>query len=310
MVSLKLAAVQAAPIFLNKSATTQKTCNLITQAGRNGANVIGFPEAFIPGYPGWHPLIADADPLKTSLYVQLFENALEVPGPEVSALQDACREANISAVVGINERIANTTGTLYNTHLIIGSDGSLLHKHQKYVPTVGERLIYAPGQTGSKTTAQTEFGGLSGLICAENGNPLGQYATAVDYPIVHVASWPQFLSFGLEVNNLINAAGRAVAFSVGAFVINPASVVADDEIEMYGTTDEIRNFMRDEQKKRRAVIFGPGGNIVAGPMANGSTDEILYADVDTEVVKAYKHTFDYAGHYQRPEIFAPLFAKH
>ncbi|KAH7072588.1 nitrilase/cyanide hydratase and apolipo protein N-acyltransferase [Paraphoma chrysanthemicola] len=309
MVSLKLAAVQAASIFLNKSATTQKACDLITQAGRNVANIIGFPEAFIPGYPGWNPFIADADPLKTSLYLQLFDNSLEVPGPEVSALQDARREANISAGIGINERIANTTGTLYKTHLIIGSDGSLLHKHQKYVPTVGEPLIHAPGQTGSKTTAQTEFGGLSGLICAENGNPLGQYATAIDYPAVHVASWPQFLNFGVEVNDLINAVGRAVAFSVGAFVIKSASVVADDEIELYGTTDEIRNFMRDEQKKRRAVIFGPGGNVITGPSANGSTEDILYADVETEAVKAYKHTFDYAGHYQKPEIFAPLFAK-
>ncbi|KAF2026373.1 nitrilase/cyanide hydratase and apolipo protein N-acyltransferase [Setomelanomma holmii] len=271
MALLKLAAVQAALIFLIKPATTQKAYDLIQLAGQNGANVIGFPEAS-------YPLLPDADPLKTSLYVWLFDNALEVLGPEVSALQDACKQANIFGVVGINERIADTTGTLYNTQITMGSDEHLLHKHQKYVPT-----------TGSKTTAQMDFGALGGLICAENGNPLGQYATALDCPVVHVASWLQFPSFGVEVNNLIKSAGRAVAFSVGEYVINSASVV------------------RNAEKRRRAVIFGSGGSVVAGSTQNGSSEEILYADVDLEAVKVYKHTFDYAGHHQRQEIFAPLF---
>lgn len=143
--NLKLAAVQAAPVFLNKAATTQKVCDLILEAGQKGADVIGFPECFIPGYPGWVELIPLSGEPAPSLFCELFNQAVEVTGPEVEAIQAACKEANIYAVVGINERRPRTTGTLFNTQLYFGRDGALLHKHQKYVPTVGERLIYAPG---------------------------------------------------------------------------------------------------------------------------------------------------------------------
>ena len=97
--AIKLAAVQAAPVFLDKTASTQKACELIRKAGSRGADVIGFPEWFIPGFPGWFPFLRSTDPLTESLYLQLFNNAVEVPGPEVELLQDACREANIYAVV-------------------------------------------------------------------------------------------------------------------------------------------------------------------------------------------------------------------
>jgi nitrilase len=305
---LKLAAVQAAPVFLNATATTQKAVQLIQQAGAQGAHVIGFPETFIPGYPGWHPFLADADPLATSLYVSLFNSAIEVPGPEIEMLQQACKEANIYAVVGINERLANTTATLYNTQVFIGKDGSLLHKHQKVVPTVGERQLHAPGTTGSAASVQADFGGLSGLICGENGNPLSQYAVALDYPVVHVASWPQFLSFEADVEHLIQVAGKAIAHSVGTYVINSASVVTDAEIEMYGSDEKVRAYLRDEQRRRRSSIFGPGGQQLAVGSDN-STEEIVFAEVDPENVKAFKQTFDYAGHYQRQDVFAHLFTR-
>ncbi|KAF2012976.1 carbon-nitrogen hydrolase [Aaosphaeria arxii CBS 175.79] len=307
--ALKLAAVQAAPIFLNRTATTQKVADLIRLAGTQGADVIGFPEGFIPGYPGWHALLSDGDPLTTSLYLQLFDQAVEVPGPEIDRLQEACREANVTAVIGVNERPPNTTGTLYNTQVFIGSDGTLLHKHQKLVPTVGERLIHASGTTGSKASVQADFGGLSGLVCAENGNPLSQYSVGLGYPVVHVASWPQFLTYGMDVNDLIQVAGKAVANAVGTYVINAASVVDDAEIELYGTDEKIRTFMREERQRRRASIFGPGGVEVARAR-NGSNEEILYAEVDAGAVRAFKHIFDFAGHYQRPEVFATLFEQY
>ncbi|KAL0933814.1 nitrilase/cyanide hydratase and apolipoprotein N-acyltransferase [Colletotrichum truncatum] len=306
---LKLAAVEAAPVFLNKTATCKKVCDLIRKAGLHGADIIGFPETFISGYPGWHSLLPQSNPLTQSLYLQLFESAVEVPGPEVSAIQEACKEANIYAVVGITERRPHTTGTLYNTQLFIGRDGALLHKHQKYVPTVGERLLNSPGNTGSQSSVQTDFGTLSGLICAENGNPLAQYALSLDYPVVHVASWPQFFSIGQEMNDVIQIAGKAVAFSVGTFVINSVGLVGDEEIEAYGVDEKIREFLQDERKKRRATIYGPGGSVVAGPLEDPN-EEILYAEVDVKDVNAVKFAFDYAGHYNRPEIFSHHFRKH
>lgn len=307
--NLKLAAVQAAPVFLNKAATTQKVCSLILEAGENGADVIGFPESFIPGHPGWVEVLPLSTAPAQSLFCRLFNESVEVPGPEVEAIQAACQEANIYAVVGITERRPGTTGTLYNTQLIIGRDGTLLHKHQKYVPTVGERLVHAPGGTGSKASAKTDFGCLSGLICGENGNPLAQYSLSLDYPVVHVASWPPHFAPGVEVQDAIQAITRGLAVSLSCFVINSVAVVDEGVIEAYGVNDEIRKFLRSEQTKRRATIVGLGGVVIAGPFVEAQ-EGILYAEVDTGSVVAAKYALDYAGHYNRPELFAHHFKQY
>ncbi|KAF2175284.1 nitrilase/cyanide hydratase and apolipo protein N-acyltransferase [Zopfia rhizophila CBS 207.26] len=307
--TLKLAAVEAAPVFLNKAATTEKVCSLIREAGEVGADVIGFPEAFIPGYPGWSEVLPMSTEPAASLFVKLFEEAVEIPGPELQAIQEACKAANIYAVVGINERRPNTTGTLYNTQLIISRDGTLLHKHQKYVPTVSERIIHAPGNTGSKASARTDFGCLSSLICGENGNPLAQYSLSLDYPTVHVASWPSHFCPGQELRHAIQVASCGFANSLCCFVINSVAVVADDAIEAYGINQELREYLQNEKTKRRATIIGPGGFTAAGPLEQPA-EGILYADVNFKNIIMSKYIIDYAGHYNRPELFAHHFKKY
>jgi aliphatic nitrilase len=302
---LKLAAVQAGPVFLDKAATTQKVCSIIREAGQNGADVIGFPEGFIPGHPGWVEVIPLSAEPASSLFCQLFNQAVEVPGPEVEAIQEACKEANIYAVIGINERRAGTTGTLFNTQLFFDRKGTLLHKHQKYVPTLGERLVHTQGQTGSKASVTTDFGCLSGLICGENGNPLAQYSLSLDYPVVHVASWPPHFGPGSDVQAAISVITNGMSMSLGCYVINSVAAVREDAVEMYGLDDKTREFLRAEMSKRRASIIGPGGRMLAEPL---STQEgILYAEVNVDELIKLKYGIDYAGHYNRPELFAHHF---
>lgn len=305
---LKLAAVQASPVFLNKAATTEKVCDLIRQAGHNGADVIGFPEGFIPGHPGWVefiPLTAEPAP---SFFCELFNQAVEVPGPEVEAIQAACKDANIYAVVGINERRPGTTGTLFNTQLFFGRTGALLHKHQKYVPTVGERLVHAPGQTGSKACVATDFGCLSGLICGENGSPLAQYGLSLDYPVVHVASWPPHFGPGSDVQGGISVITSGLATALGCFVINSVPAVGEDVVEKYGVDDDTRKFLRAEMSKSRASILGPGGRTLTEPLS--TPEGILYAEADVDELIKWKYSMDYAGHYNRPELFAHHFKQY
>ena len=86
------AAVQAAPVFLDRAATVEKACALIADAARAGARLIVLPEAFVPGYPAWVwflPLTRRAD--IASLYRALVENAVDVPGPDVDRLGRAAR---------------------------------------------------------------------------------------------------------------------------------------------------------------------------------------------------------------------------
>jgi nitrilase len=124
--TLRLAAVQAAPVFLDQERSTAKACALIREAAENGADIIGFPEGFIPGHPGWQELIPATGDSALLLSRRLFTNSVEVPGPCVDAISAACRAANIIAVVGVNERRAGTTGSLYNTQLFFDRDGSLI----------------------------------------------------------------------------------------------------------------------------------------------------------------------------------------
>lgn len=306
---IKLAAVQAAPVLFNKEATTAKVCSLILEAGRSGAQVIGFPEGFIPGHPGWVEVLPLSGEPATSLFLEQFEQSVEVPGPETDAIAAACKEAGIYAVVGINERRPNTTGTLFNTQLFFGPDGSLLHKHQKYVPTVGERLIHAPGGTGSAASVATPFGTLSGLICGENGNPLAQYSLGLDYPVAHVASWPSHFGPGSDLQAMVHTISGGLATSLMCYVINSVALVGDDALERYGTAPEVNEFLRAEQTKRRATIVGPGGAIVAGPLEDEG-EGILYAEVGKNALIKGKYGLDYAGHYNRPELFAHHFQRY
>jgi transposase len=142
---VKVAAVQAASVFLDREGSTEKACRLIREVGRNGARVIGFPEGFIPAHPVWYHHHSATGTVSNRLAIELFKNSVEIPGPEVDALCLAARDANAYVVVGVCEKLPNTTGTMFNSQIYIAPDGTLIGKHQKIMPTVGERLVHMGG---------------------------------------------------------------------------------------------------------------------------------------------------------------------
>src|SRR3954463_14359312 len=128
---LKVAAIQAASAFLDREASTEKACQLIREAGRSGARVIGFPEGFIPAHPVWYHHHSATGAISNRLATELFKNAVEIPGPETQALGAAARDANAYVVVGVCEKNPNTFGTMFNSQIYFGPDGTLIGKHQK-----------------------------------------------------------------------------------------------------------------------------------------------------------------------------------
>ena len=76
----------------------------------------------------------------------MFKNSIEIPGPQTDALCAAARDANAYVMIGVCEKLPNTTGTMFNSQLYIGPDGVIIRKHQKIMPTVGERLLHGPLQ--------------------------------------------------------------------------------------------------------------------------------------------------------------------
>lgn len=299
---VKVAAVQAASVFLDREGSTEKACRLIREAGRKGARVIGFPEGFIPAHPVWYHHHAATGKMANGLAVALFKNSVEIPGPEIEALCGAALEANAYVVLGVCEKLPQTIGTMFNTQVYIGPDGKLIGKHQKIMPTVGERLVHMGGFGDTFGAFQSEFGPMSGLICGENCNPLAVFALTAEGTRIHVMSWPNYFPIsGDPMRNRVSVDSQAFAQMSKAFVISACGTVDEDMIAKLRAGPEAEKFLRSPDCCGGSVIVAPNSRILAGPM--GAEEGILYAECNLEIGISMKLRHDFAGHYNRPDIF-------
>ncbi|HEX4682309.1 MAG TPA: nitrilase-related carbon-nitrogen hydrolase, partial [Gemmatimonadaceae bacterium] len=185
----RVAAVQHAPVFLDRDATIDRACDCIGQAAAEAARLVAFPEAFVPGYPLWVWSIASGQTQALrALYAELVDQAVTIDSPAVEKLRDAARAARVCVAIGINERNTERSGTsLYNSLLFIGADGAVLGVHRKLVPTAGERLVHASGDGSTLRAHDTPIGRIGGLICWENYMPLARQALYDDAVHLYVA---------------------------------------------------------------------------------------------------------------------------
>jgi nitrilase len=292
----KAAAIQAAPIFLDSEATVGKACQLIMEAASGGAQLVVFPETWVPGYPVW----TNADsrwnyPPAKRVYRRLYENSVEIPGPATERLSEAARKAGISVVIGVHER--TLSGTLYNTIIFLSSDGRILGKHRKLVPTYHERMVWAHGDGSTLEVFNTEIGRLGGLICWEHWMPLARYALYSQGEQVHASLWPTASETSL-------LACRHMAFEGRLFVLVSCSYLTKAMLPSdFELMKEMESFPQVLSKGGTAII-GPDAKYRAGPVYDRET--ILYADVDLNEIIEEKQTLDVVGHYSRPEVFRLL----
>jgi aliphatic nitrilase len=300
--TVKVAAVQAASVFLNREGSTEKACRLIGEAAANGARIIAFPEGFIPAHPVWYHHHAATGATANRLAVELFKNSVEIPGPQTAAIGEAARAAKAYIVMGVCEKIPNTTGTMFNTQVYFGPDGSIIRKHQKIMPTVGERLVHMGGYGDTFGAFSSEFGPMSGLICGENSNPLAVFALIAEGTRVHVMSWPNhFPTSGDPLRNRVAIDSQAFAQMSKAFVISACGTVDDHMITTLAAGPEAEKFLRDPNCCGGSLIVDPLARIIAGPM--GAEESILYAECNLDLSIQMKLRHDFAGHYNRPDIF-------
>jgi nitrilase len=295
--SFQIAAVQAAPVFLDREATLEKACGLIAQAGARGAKLVVFPEAFIPTYPLWVWWIpaGQSQPLR-QLYHELLDQSVEVPGPVVDRLCDAARAAGVYLVMGINERNVEASGTtLFNSLVYCGPDGRLLGKHRKLVPTAGERLVHAQGDASTLEVYHTSLGRLSGLICWENYMPLARYALYHDGVELFVApTWDRGEPW-LSTLRHIAKEGRAC-------VIGCCSAMRKSDIpDRYAFKTDWLSQADEWLNPGDSAIIDPDGKILAGPAHQEET--ILLAEVSRARIRGPRWQLDVAGHYARPDLF-------
>jgi aliphatic nitrilase len=300
---IRVAAVQAAPVWLDRDRTVEKSCDLIAEAGRHGADVVGFPENFIPGHPVWFYYHAATSRASQEFSVRLFNNAVEIPSPVTDRLCRAAARANVNVVMGLTERREGSTGTLFNSQVFISREGRIVSRHRKLVPTVGERLVHAPGDAGTQSPATFDIGRVSGLICGENSNPLAIADLGSYYPYVHVASWPNHFIpawCGMQETSLL--ASRNAAYINKCYALSACGTNSEQMIGELPVTDEDREFLLDPAKSGGTAIVDPYGTVVAGPL-KGDEEGILYLDTDPDMVIRGRFVHDFAGHYNRPDIF-------
>ncbi|ORY67231.1 nitrilase [Pseudomassariella vexata] len=197
--NIRVAACHVSPIFLDCMATAQKCMELIREAARNGANLVVFPESYIPAFPLWSSCITPAE--NHAYFVRMVEESLYADGEVLAAIRIVAKQYSIAISIGFSEKVRYSSATLFNSNIIIGIDGSILAHHRKLVPTFFEKLTWAPGDgNGLKVVDIPSTAGTEGqeartvkvgvLICGENTNPLARYSLMAQGEQIHITTWP------------------------------------------------------------------------------------------------------------------------
>lgn len=279
----KAAAVQAAPVFLNRNASVEKACALIDEAGRNSAKLIVLPEAFIPGGPywAWHLPMREA----SRFSAELFHNAVDIPSDSTARLSEAARRAGAYVVIGVNERSGKS---IYNTLLYFDPEGVIIGKHRKFKPTGPEKLVWGDGDGSTHKVFDTEIGKLGGLICGEHNMVLPGYTLAAMGEQVHIAAW---LGFTLADVSMAEIASRNHAIVYNTFVVCSQLVVGEDVFAKLGISRE-----QQPVQAWSGIIEGGSGRVIAGPI--GQEEEgIIYGEIDLNKGVPKYFMNDTIGHY-------------
>jgi nitrilase len=297
----RVAAVQAAPLFLNMGATVDKACALIAEAAENGAHLVAFPEVFLCGYPYWNWLMTPVE--GSPWFERLWHASLEIGGPEVERLCETARKHNCVVVIGANERDPKRVGTLFNTNLVIGNDGTLLGRHRKLVPTWAEKLTWTGGDGSSLRVYNTPVGPLGTLACGENTNTLARFALLSQGELVHVANYIALpvAPANYDMAQAIRIRAAAHSFEGKLFTIVACSAVSEEIIdEMSKTRPENRELLTRKNSAFSGII-DPAGNLIGDPLID--EEGIVYADIDLNDCVAPKQMHDIIGGYNRFDIF-------
>lgn len=299
--SVKVAVVQAGPVLFDRQATVEKSRELIYTAADHNAQLVLFPEAFIPAYPrglSFGMVVGSRNAEGRRIWQRYWDNSVTIPSLTTEALGQAIRETGIHLAIGVIERDNQFSGgTLYCTLLYFGPDGQIIGKHRKLKPTASERLIWGEGDGSTLTAIDTPLGKIGGLICWENYMPLARmsmYGKGVEIYLAPTAD--QRDTWQATMRHIANE-GRCFVLGCNQYVTKdmyPADLQDHPELKE----------MPEVMCRGGSVIVSPLGNVIAGPLFG--EEGILYADLDMGEITRSKVDFDVVGHYARPDVFQLL----
>jgi len=299
--NVKVAAVQAAPVWMDAQGTLDKTIALIEEAGQKDVKLIAFGEVWLPGYPFtiWlQPPMAAMD-----IVIKHRMNAITVDGPEMRAVQDAAARANTYVMLGFAER---DRGSIYCSQALISDTGEMLMTRRKLKPTHMERTVWGEGPVTDIKIVDTPLGKIGGLCCWENIQPLNRQGMYQLGEQIHVACWPSFGMFtgvqeAYSLSGEINT-GECASYALqgGCFVLSANSIITEDQIdEITMGNDDLRAIVHPGGGG--AAVFAPNGYRLTEPL-DEYTDGLAIAEIDMMMIEGAKVFADPAGHYYRPDV--------
>jgi predicted amidohydrolase len=299
----KAAAVQAAPVFKDKPAyfdsraTLTKALALIVEAARHGAQLIVFPETYLPGFPYWSLNMAQG-PEWSGIWTEYLRHSIEVPGDETDILCRAAKEAKAYVVMGINERDRKYDGRMYNSILFINPRGEVIGVHRKINPTIQELLYHTRGDGGANLKVfDTALGRMSGLVCGEHYQPLLKQNLIIQGAQVNCSLWPGFKGGAGELMAIIPLMTQALCVSGGLWAIVSCTYIPEDQVPKHFYDNHAF-----DQTFGGSCIINPFGEIVAGP--ENYQETIVYGDIDLKVNIMAKSIINLTGSYSRWDILS------
>lgn len=291
--TVRVAAVQYAPDLQTADGTVHRVLEAVAEAAAKGAQLVVFPETFIPYYPYFSVALPPA--AIGPEHSRLYENAVQIPGPVTDALSEAARHHRIVVAVGVTER---DNGSLYNTQLVFDIDGSLIQKHRKISAAFHERMIWGEGDGTSIKVVDSAVGRLGALTCWEHYNPLARFSLIAQHEEIHISTYIGSM-FGPGFSEQTEIQLRNHALESGCFVVNATAWL---------TTEQRQSITNDPDMLQvisggcMTAIIGPDGKHIVPPLTEG--EGILIADLDFSEIIKRKRLMDAVGHYSRPDLFS------
>ncbi|KUL90822.1 hypothetical protein ZTR_00638 [Talaromyces verruculosus] len=295
---VRVAVTQAEPVWLDLDATVDKTCVLIKEAATNGAQLVTFPECWIPGYPAW----IWSRPIDMRLVTMYMQNSLKIDSPQMLRIRECAAANNIIVSIGFSENVHHS---LYISQATIGSDGKILMRRKKIKPTHMERTIFGDSLNECLTSVvDTPIGRVGALSCWEHVQPLLKYHTYLQREQIHVAAWPPLFKasndgslFSMSREGT-DALASTYAMESQSFVLHTTAVLSQSGIDKMQTSTGL---IGNSPGGGFSAVFGPDGRRLSEPIS--STEEgIVYADIDLDHILMSRAFLDVCGHYSRPDL--------
>ncbi len=293
-----VAIIQESPYVLDKKRTIEKAVEIINSVAAKGAQLIVFPEAFIPGYPAWIWRLRPGGDWGTceELHRRLLNNAIDLSSDDLTPILNAAADNKVTLVCGINERDhTNSQSTIYNTALTIDSHGQIINHHRKLMPTNPERMVWGFGDGYGLNVCNTPVGRIGSLICWENYMPLARYALYSQGVEIYIA--PTYDSGDAWTGTMQHIAREGKCWVLSCGVALQRSDLPKD----FPNLDQLYPADEDWVNPGDSLVVSPTGEIVAGPLTKEKGH--LLVDIDVDLATSSKRALDVAGHYSRPDVF-------